>query len=174
MSIDFLLTLFFIILTLYVFYLSLRANIGKYKTIVLSIVILTLASVTFFSVSTYRGFPVDGDLPIDKQELLFAVVVPPTKHLEGKIFLWLKKSVSPVNVLEEVLFFIEKRGDTPRAYQIPYTDENAKAINKGVKAKKNGKVVDVQFEGGYFGNRAAQRNRSVSLTIIEPKDLLKK
>jgi len=174
MSIDFLLTVFFIIISLYVFYLGLRANIGKYKTVIMSFIILILASATFFSVTTYRGFPVNGDLPIDKQELLFAVVVPPANNTDGAIYLWLKKSVSPVNIFEKILFRMENRENTPRAYQIPYTKESAKKINTAVVAKKSGMVVDVEFDGTRFGNRSSQRNRSISLTIIEPKNLLKK
>ena len=108
--------------------------------------------------------------------MIFAVVVPPNKITQGRIFLWLKHSVSEQPWISRNIFKYDNLDETPRAYEIPYTKENVKKINRALQAKKNGMLVDiiVRDKKGKITNRGESFSTGMTVKIIDPRKLLSK
>lgn len=83
--------------------------------------------VAYFSIPPMLGWPTSAELP-QKFKLNAIHIVQPDKlaNEEGKIYLWLTE----LHDLEAA--------DTPRAYELPYSDPLYKAVNKARTKMKKG------------------------------------
>lgn len=168
------LSCFFMAIALYISYLGLMSNLGWKRTLAALILLSFLSILTFFSLTTYRGYPAKQSL-LTKQEMISAHIQYPTTHQEGRIFLWLIKTVGEPSKIERYLFKRDRLHETPRAYEIPYTKENEKKIKEAQKAKENGMLVDIENQKKPSNtNNSDTISKGVNVIIIDPRQMLQK
>lgn len=109
-----------------------------YNRTVISFVLLTVlviwSSLSYFLAYNYAGWPSHEHFP--KSQIVSANVIEPKGSEKGHIYIW-------VYHLEkgEKHFWEFNPENTPRAYEIPYTEQSGKAFAKVQKQLEDGFVV---------------------------------
>lgn len=97
------------------------------------------SSLSYFFSNDYMGWPANGKLP-RSQVIAISVTQADQNNAKGKIHIWVMHIEKTDNS-----FWKYNPEDTPRAYNIPYTDKSQKAFAKAQEMLQDGNLV---FVGG--------------------------
>lgn len=168
MFIDLITVLFFTAICAAIWYL-IHLNGFTKTTVACLFSLIVLSSALYWSLTSYRGYPVLSDISIDNEVLAILVESPSIKK-EGRIYLWLKKTGNNQNHLDEILRLDYK--NKPRAYQIPYTKENAKQARRAMEAKNKGYNVRVTNGRKVLGGEVSKSK--FHFEVVNPREGMKK
>lgn len=113
--------------------ITLYLNWLPLKFITAGILFIWSSSVFFISYN-YEGWPTHEEYP--RSQIIGIEVVEPSKENNGKIFVW----VYHVNVLSKY-FYEYNPENTPRVYDIEFSDEKGKAFTKAKEFLEKGYVL---------------------------------
>ena len=176
MILDFVLVIFFTASCLLFGYHILRMADTKNKirdSIFGIVIVLMLATGTFWSISNYRGYP-SYDIHMAKYQLLWGVVKQPQGDDPGAIYLWLYEPDRTTNWLEEQ-FGIEFHKH-PRAYKMTYSEEAERELAKALQQIKQGGAANVELERQQIPNSGNDQKNHIKFTfqILTPQETLPK
>lgn len=117
------------VITAFAFYF----NYVWIKLSVLALLFIWSSSV-FFLLTNYEGWPSKGDYP--RSRVIAIEVVDPTQIAPGRIFVW----VYHVNQVVKK-FYEYNPDDTPRGYEIPYTEAAANSFKKAGDKLEKGFII---------------------------------
>jgi len=146
----------------------------SFGTILTAIVMAILATATYWSIQTYRGFP-SYDQFGDNKYLLWGEIDPPTREgYPGRIYLWMYDPDRPTTTVENILK--ENYTKVPRAFSIPYTEENARELREAIEQLRNGSGVVVQIlPNPQLKNSGSDQDAPrLKMQALDPYKILKK
>ena len=169
MIIDFFLVVFITLIGLYIgWQIMSKSNITD---VVISTVALSLlASFTWWSIGTYRGYPTTEPMPAE-YNLVWAEVERPNRNDVGRIYLWLYDETFERNFIERILKL--DLADKPRLYTIPYTEGNEKKLQKAREERVKGLLAKVKIKS-ITDNETDLPLLDLEIQIIDPRDLINK
>lgn len=160
-----------------------------YQKSVINFILVTFlflwSSSSYFFASNYEGWPAKGNFP--KSQVVGIQIIQPTNTEKGRIFVW----VYHVGLAEK-RFFEYNPKDTPRAYEIPYTEQSGKGFNQALEMLQNGNVLFMNAETGATptgeqgeaadkkGTQGGDKYNIIydvhmpPIEVINPRDILKK
>jgi len=169
--IDFVLAFFFMAAAAFMWYHY--ARLGSFMTFLIATITIVLGMASYFSIQTFQGYPVF--IPANKGEMHWAVIKEETNDKPGKIFLWLERSEEDENAIER--FFKLDFKNQPRAYEIPYTEENKKSVREALESKMLGLEVELSEssdEPPPEGEEDEITQESIRFDIIDPSRIILK
>jgi len=149
-----------------------------------------LASSIFFSMESYKGWPVGG-VEKERARLLSVIIEEPDDKQEGAIYIWIVRNhkwmLTGMELLDPRVALRYSGENQPRAHKLPYTQEDASGFRKAQKAIEEGMYVEIfgdkEGEGGN-GEQTGTAGGSpeyegiedtpYALTIEDPRRLMPK
>lgn len=172
MIIDFILVIFFTLQALAVAYYIIRSRTAMtWSSLVFCIGLAVTATVTFWSLENYRGYPVYAQ-SFAKNELIYGKVDRPSNGSKGRIFVWLHITDHEPTWLEKTLrleYFLQ-----PRAFEVPYSKEEAAKVEKALEQIKKGYVVEI--EGAFKPKNDSDTDGQMKMRFVtkDPRTILQK
>lgn len=168
--IDIFLITFFVVVALFTFYFAFV--ISNKWSIILGILLLLCANLSFFSLSEYRGYPTHSS-NFEDAEFISGYSVEPNGVEEGRIFVWLTDSKTSETVFEKI--FKSDLDMLPRAYEIPYTKENKKRVDQANRNKQNGMRVKITAKKKTKSPSGEKTQRTeIQVEFIDPRNAIEK
>lgn len=169
MLIDFIIVVFFMAIGVWIWHSTITSGL-TFKSGAIAVMIILLSVASYWSIKEYRGYPVVDDFQGTK-EILFSIVEDPTNERQGRIYLWMRKSRSEETTLEKLFKLTFKF--QPRAYEIPWTKENAKKIRQAQEQSRKGMRVRIKKKKSNREGGELNLGKFV-IEMMNPRDALSK